>query len=833
MQTLYVKIPVKALTATKELKVSTELTQWVLDEPTNTLYAISETGRKLDFINAATMTVDKSLSFTGKPTDVIKENGKLYVAIDDIHQIVVVDMSSRTIIETINTSSDPYRIVKDGDKIYYTELDQWCDIYEYNLATNTEKMLSIGSISSPDIAINPTNHLLYLGESGSSGSDMVYYSTIDNKIVDQTSYDDGYGFPYPSRNTIFDGTNVYYAGRDFSAENPRRFNGDFGTGENVIYVNNGLVYTNKSIYDKDTHAKLGDYGYNASLVEASNNTLYIYNKDTESIKNFNDSNKLINSSNVIDVISGNHTLPVQTNTDSVRIDSVMNNLEMRSKLTQWVLDEATNTVFAISKDDKALFFINATNLNLEKSLTFASSPTDIIEDNGKVYVSLDDANEIAIVDIGSRTITGTLYTSSDPYRLVKDGDKIYYAERDQWCNIYEYNLLTNTDKKTSIELVYFPDLALNPVDHILYIGESRSSGSHMIYYSTTDNNVIGQSNYNSGYGFPSPSRITLFDGEKVYYAGFDFDKKNPTRILGSYDGEVIFAKHGVAITNTSVYDSKSYTLLQEYGGGIDLYEMSQQAVTYYYSEVEKAILRVDPSKISDHSVRFISNGGTEVQNQTVAYGNKVIKPEDPTRGGYTFGGWYTDQYPFTTMFGFDNTLLVGDINLYARWIPTEAYIISYLQQSKDTKLFGIYNQAKAVVYESDLSEAKKGYYLGELAKLDNEVFTDINKYFIDRCGAIAANPNLTDYLALVDEIDAKLTTDMDRGYFKGEMTSWGHYRVYTPEVQASISAIIQVWNVKTPESVTVAREAIAKVKEAGSITWLNSSLDEAVQAMSK
>lgn len=240
-------LQVKASTISNELKTSSELTQWILDEPTNTLYAISKTGKNLIFINSTTMSIEKNLNLNGSPTDIIKDNGKLYIALDDINQIAIVDMTSKTITETLYTSSDPYSIVKDEDKIYYAERNQWCNIYQYSLATNIDQKISMDSVSQPDLAINTKDHILYIGESGSSGSDMIYFSTIDNKIIGKTKYDRGYGFPYPGRYTLFDGINVYYAGRDFKPDDPVRFNGDFGSPENVIYVNNGLVYTNKSI----------------------------------------------------------------------------------------------------------------------------------------------------------------------------------------------------------------------------------------------------------------------------------------------------------------------------------------------------------------------------------------------------------------------------------------------------------------------------------------------------------------------------------------------------------------------------------------------------------
>ena len=56
---------------------------------------------------------------------------------------------------------------------------------------------------------------------------------------------------------------------------------------------------------------------------------------------------------------------------------------------------------------------------------------------------------------------------------------------------------------------------------------------------------------------------------------------------------------------------------------------------------------------------------TAIEPQTVNYSGKVSKPEDPTREGYAFGGWYKEP---TCANAFDfETPLTSDITLYARW----------------------------------------------------------------------------------------------------------------------------------------------------------------------
>ena len=71
----------------------------------------------------------------------------------------------------------------------------------------------------------------------------------------------------------------------------------------------------------------------------------------------------------------------------------------------------------------------------------------------------------------------------------------------------------------------------------------------------------------------------------------------------------------------------------------------------------------DPSKWA--TVTFNSNGGSTVASQTVKYNDKAKEPTAPTKSGYTFAGWYTEEQ-LTTKYVFD-TPVTGNITLYAKW----------------------------------------------------------------------------------------------------------------------------------------------------------------------
>ena len=64
-------------------------------------------------------------------------------------------------------------------------------------------------------------------------------------------------------------------------------------------------------------------------------------------------------------------------------------------------------------------------------------------------------------------------------------------------------------------------------------------------------------------------------------------------------------------------------------------------------------------------VTFEVQGGSAVEAQTVVEGGKAIRPADPTRNGYTFGGWYTDA-GCTAAYDFE-TAVTADLTLYAKW----------------------------------------------------------------------------------------------------------------------------------------------------------------------
>lgn len=90
--------------------------------------------------------------------------------------------------------------------------------------------------------------------------------------------------------------------------------------------------------------------------------------------------------------------------------------------------------------------------------------------------------------------------------------------------------------------------------------------------------------------------------------------------------------------------------------------------------------KVEVTKENEVFVRFETNGAAAIEKQRIAKGTKATEPDDPTRTGYTFYGWYAtddlsgEEFDFDTLI--DDSVLIKDkdgnttnnFKLYAKWV---------------------------------------------------------------------------------------------------------------------------------------------------------------------
>lgn len=196
----------------------------------------------------------------------------------------------------------------------------------------------------------------------------------------------------------------------------------------------------------------------------------------------------------------------------------------------------------------------------------------------------------------------------------------------------------------------------------LIVGGQTATGSALVLY-----------NLKTG----KTTMVTAADGKELP-AGFNGIAATP---LVSVQG----GKTYVYFTVNSA-DSKDYVNYSA-GGGVYRYTLGDAEATQIYdaaghyqycdspviADASGNLYYINDSgtlfklgAVESWTVVFNSNGGSACNTKFVATADgKLVKPADPTRDGYTFGGWFTDEacvqaYDFSTP-------VTADLTLYAKW----------------------------------------------------------------------------------------------------------------------------------------------------------------------
>lgn len=81
-----------------------------------------------------------------------------------------------------------------------------------------------------------------------------------------------------------------------------------------------------------------------------------------------------------------------------------------------------------------------------------------------------------------------------------------------------------------------------------------------------------------------------------------------------------------------------------------------------------------------YTVTFETDGGTKIETQKIKNGDEIEEPEDPTKDGYIFEGWYVDgkEYDFTEP-------ISKDTKIVAKWkkIEKEDRVEDKKEQTKE------------------------------------------------------------------------------------------------------------------------------------------------------
>ena len=162
--------------------------------------------------------------------------------------------------------------------------------------------------------------------------------------------------------------------------------------------------------------------------------------------------------------------------------------------------------------------------------------------------------------------------------------------------------------------------------------------------------------------------VTVSDGEfngslnlgKIEVSGGKYTDKEVAKHLKG--GKAVLFSDGKYVVGNEKAVKADATYSVTNTDGTVVYFTDAQSANNYAQESGAA------PKVLKVTVTFDSNQGTAVDSRLVAVGDKVAKPADPTKEGYTFTGWFTDQ-DCATAYDFDAAVdgTEPELTLYAGW----------------------------------------------------------------------------------------------------------------------------------------------------------------------
>ena len=174
----------------------------------------------------------------------------------------------------------------------------------------------------------------------------------------------------------------------------------------------------------------------------------------------------------------------------------------------------------------------------------------------------------------------------------------------------------------------------------------------------------------------SPGTVTR-SGQTVSvpysYTGSDVSQVSIVIISGditSSDSSVLY--YGKLADGTNTSGTGSFTMPSGLPAGYKAYVLAEDVNDWQYTDYASEPVEITiPAQTGDttdkesYEVTFDSKDGSSVEAQSVVKGEKATEPAEPTKDGYVFDGWYTDEV-YTTAYNFDDAV-TASMTLYAKW----------------------------------------------------------------------------------------------------------------------------------------------------------------------
>lgn len=340
-------------------------------------------------------------------------------------------------------------------------------------------------------------------------------------------------------------------------------------------------------------------------------------------------------------------------------------------------------------------------------------------------VEINNVKEITVYACTATKVTATMQFSigelkSENYTLSTTNKAYTYTLDSQTSGIVEININQTTSKS-----LYIKEIKMTYSDSVMYnVSFFDGTKEYTEYAKKVEENgklIRPTDPEKEGYVFagwyvdPELSKEYNFDAsitaDLKLYAKFEEAAAVETQTVTfmkdsktTYDTSVVKKGNTVGAPAEPTNDGYSF------GGW---YTDVNCTTAYDFNTPVNTDITLYAKWLAKYTVSFDTDGGSTVESQTVVTGNKATKPAvNPTKKGYNFVGWYTDN-TYTTEFDFENTIITDNTTIYAKFedasiIRLNGYTFNKINTLEELTtgyyVIGGYNE-----------KANTNYYMGEIS----------------------------------------------------------------------------------------------------------------------
>ena len=340
-------------------------------------------------------------------------------------------------------------------------------------------------------------------------------------------------------------------------------------------------------------------------------------------------------------------------------------------------------------------------------------------------VEINNVKEITVYACTASKVTATMQFSigelkSENYTLSTTNKAYTYTLDSQTSGIVEININQTTSKS-----LYIKEIKMTYSDSVMYnVSFFDGTKEYTEYAKKVEENgklIRPTDPEKEGYVFagwyvdPELSKEYNFDAsitaDLKLYAKFEEAAAVETQTVTfmkdsktTYDTSVVKKGNTVGVPAEPINDGYSFA---------GWYTDVKCTTAYDFNLPVNTDITLYAKWLAKYTVSFDTDCGSTVETQTVVTGDKATIPTStPTKKGYNFVGWYTDN-TYTTEFDFENTIITDNTTIYAKFedasiIRLNGYTFNKISTLEELTtgyyVIGGYNE-----------KANTNYYMGEIS----------------------------------------------------------------------------------------------------------------------